>query len=549
MNGRNDTDSERAERAMSRQNEYSATLHETALALMQRLEPSDLLKAVVARAGALMGTAHGYVYLLEPGEAELEMRVGVGIYDGYVGYRLSPGEGLAGKVLESGQLLVVEDYAAWEGRSAKFGHDTFRAVVGVPLKSGSAVVGVLGLAYLAEDRTFGDDELALLSRLAELASIALDNARLYASAQQELAERERAEEALRESEEQHRMLVETVQEGIGFVDAEERITYCNRAYAEIFGVTPEDLTGRSLLEFLDDEQRQKALEQTALRKNGVRSSYEITVTTGGGNKKHLSASGTPITDEDGRLRGAVHAIIDVTERKRAEEALQASEERFRRLVEQAADALFVHDLEGRFVSVNRQACESLGYTREELLNLSVADVEENFSSAGIPKVWEEVVTGGPLTLDGVHRRKDGTRFPVEVRVGLFETGTDRLMLAAARDVTERKRAEEALTKSEARFRSLIQNSSDIITVYDAKGTVRYDSSAIERMLGYEPEERVGASSFELIHPDDVERAKGEFVDALRKPTLPVSIEVRVRHKDGSWRHVEATGTNLLATRA
>ena len=137
MNGRNDTDSERAERAMSRQNEYSATLHETALALMQRLEPSDLLKAVVARAGALMGTAHGYVYLLEPGEAELEMRVGVGIYDGYVGYRLSPGEGLAGKVLESGQLLVVEGYAAWEGRSAKFGHDTFRAVVGVPLKSGS----------------------------------------------------------------------------------------------------------------------------------------------------------------------------------------------------------------------------------------------------------------------------------------------------------------------------------------------------------------------------------------------------------------------------
>ncbi len=250
-----------------------------------------------------MGTTHGYVYLLEAGEAELEMRVGVGIYEDYVGYRLNPGEGLAGKVWESGQSLVVEDYAAWEGHSAKFGRDAFRAVVGVPLKSGSGVLGVIGLCYLEEDRTFGDAELAMLTRFAELASIALDNARLYASSQQELTERERAEQALRKSGEQYRMLVETVQEGIGFVDAEERITYCNRAYAAIFGLTPEELTGRSLLEFLDERQRHKALEQTALRKNEVRSSYEIVVRTEGGERKHLSASGAPIMDEAGRFRG------------------------------------------------------------------------------------------------------------------------------------------------------------------------------------------------------------------------------------------------------
>ncbi len=547
MNRENDTDSGRAERALRRQNEYSATLHETALAMMHRLELADLLKAIVARAGALMGTPHGYVYLLEPGEAELEMRVGVGIYAEYVGYRLSPGEGLGGKVWESGWLLVVEDYAAWEGRSAKFDPDDFRAVAGVPLKSGSEVVGVLGLAYLAEDRTFGDDELALLSRFAELASIALDNARLYASAQQELRERERAERALGESEEQYRMLVETVQEGIGFVDAEERITYCNRAYAEIFELTPEELTGRSLLEFLDDEQRQKALEQTALRKTDVRSSYDITVTTGGGNRKHLSASGTPITDESGRFRGAVHAIIDVTERKRAEEALQASEERLRRLVEQAADALFVHDLEGRFVSVNRRACESLGYTREELLNLSVADVEEKFTPEGLSKLWEVIVAEGPLTLEGIHRRKDGTRFPVEVHVGPFETGKDRLMLAAARDVTERKEAEAALRESEARFRSLIQNSSDIITVVGADGTIRYQSPSMRRILGHDPEERTGKNIFcsSLVHPDDRAERKVIFERVTGSPGASARHEMRMRHQDGSWRHIEATTTNLL----
>jgi transcriptional regulator with GAF, ATPase, and Fis domain len=175
------TERKQAERALRRQNGYLAALHETALDLMHRLEPSDLLKAIVARAGALMGTPHGYVYLLETGGAELEMRVGVGVYEEYVGYRLNPGEGLAGKVQKSGQSLIVEDYTAWEGHSAKFDRDGFRAVVGVPLKSGSEVVGVIGLAYLEENRTFGDDELALLTRFAELASIALDNARLYVS--------------------------------------------------------------------------------------------------------------------------------------------------------------------------------------------------------------------------------------------------------------------------------------------------------------------------------------------------------------------------------
>ena len=91
----------------------------------------------------------------------------------------------------------------------------------------------------------------------------------------------------------------------------------------------------------------------------------------------------------------------------------------------------------------------------------------------------------------------------------------------------------------------MQNASDVITVYDAHGTVRYVSPAIERMLGYQPEERVGANSFDLFHPDDVGRARG-FVEALKRPNLPITMEVRVRHKDGLWRHVEATGTNLLS---
>ncbi|CAA9459132.1 MAG: diguanylate cyclase/phosphodiesterase (GGDEF & EAL domains) with PAS/PAC sensor(s) [uncultured Rubrobacteraceae bacterium] len=321
INSRDVTERRRDEEALRKQNEYLDALNETSLALMNRLELPDLLEVVVARAGAMVDTSHGHVYLVESGEAELEMQVGVGVFDKYVGLRLKIGECVPGQVWESEQPLVVDDYRTWPGRSPRFSKEDFRAAVGLPLKSGSEVVGVIGLSRLEEGRTFGNDEVELLSRFARQASVALDNARLYTRVQRELAERERTEAALRESEEQYRTLVEAVQEGIGFVDSRETVTYCNQAYAAVFDLTPQELVGRSLLDFLDEKQRRKALDQTALRKNNVRSSYEISITTGEGRRKDLSASGTPIMDAEGSLQGVVHAVIDITERKALEEQL------------------------------------------------------------------------------------------------------------------------------------------------------------------------------------------------------------------------------------
>ena len=132
---------------------------------------------------------------------------------------------------------------------------------------------------------------------------------------------------------------------------------------------------------------------------------------------------------------------DLTERVQAEAALRESEERFRRLVENAADAFFVIDAGGRFVDVNQRACESLGYTPEELLTLSVPDIEETLDAERFAKVWEQLAPGVPVTMEGIHRHKDGTTFPVEVRVSLFESGGEPLLLVLARDLTDRVRAE------------------------------------------------------------------------------------------------------------
>ncbi|MBI2880421.1 MAG: PAS domain S-box protein [Candidatus Tectomicrobia bacterium] len=128
--------------------------------------------------------------------------------------------------------------------------------------------------------------------------------------------------------------------------------------------------------------------------------------------------------------------------------VRESEERFRSLVERAGDAVFLHDREGRFIDVNQQACESLGYSREELLGLRLPDVEMNFIPENLERLERQMEAGRSVTLEAVHRRKDGGTFPVEVRLGPVDLRGRRLFLALIRDVTERKRAQEMWVRNE-----------------------------------------------------------------------------------------------------
>jgi hypothetical protein len=142
--------------------------------------------------------------------------------------------------------------------------------------------------------------------------------------------------------------------------------------------------------------------------------------------------------EEGRI--IVHAS-DLTDHRRALEALGTSERRFRALLEHAADAIYAVGPDGRLLDINQRACQSLGYTERELKQMSVMDIDPGTSPDVIRDIWARVSRGEAVTLDSTHRRKDGTTFPVEVSVGLIETEAHPVMLALARDVTVRQRLE------------------------------------------------------------------------------------------------------------
>ncbi|MDP9480989.1 MAG: PAS domain S-box protein, partial [Actinomycetota bacterium] len=198
----------------------------------------------------------------------------------------------------------------------------------------------------------------------------------------DITARRENEKALEESEEQYRRLVETVQEGIAFIDTEETITYCNPAYAEIFGLTAGELVGRKLTDFFDEEGMRVSAEQKARRRANERTKYELPVIAADGERRLLSSSGSPIMDADGIFQGSVHATVDVTERKKAEQALRESELRLRTVVANAPVVLFAADAEGIFTLAEGKGLEVLGATPDDLVGRSIYQIYTDVPEVG-----------------------------------------------------------------------------------------------------------------------------------------------------------------------
>ena len=194
--------------ALYRHSAYMEALHEATLSLIGRMALNELIESVLRRAGTLAGTRNGFMLLYRAEDQLFELNVGLGMFSRAVGLRFKPGEGLVGRVFTSDQPMVVADYSRWEHRLDDRRFDPLRAVIAIPLQTGGRIIGVMGLAHLKPEKNFGREEQDALMRLAELATIVLDNAMLQARLEQELNERRQAQQALHQANaELHRLAV------------------------------------------------------------------------------------------------------------------------------------------------------------------------------------------------------------------------------------------------------------------------------------------------------------------------------------------------------
>lgn len=250
-------------------------------------------------------------------------------------------------------------------------------------------------------------------------------------------------EALRESEERFRSAFEHAAIGMALVGLDGRWLQVNRSLCEILGYSEAEMLATDFQAITHPQDLHLDMEYVRRLVVGEIRTYQMT-------KRYFHRDGRIVWVQlsVSLVRGKgreplyfISQINDVSERKATEDALLQSEAKFRQLIDQAADGVFVHDRRGRILDANPVGCQSLGYTREELVALNVIDFEVGTSPEQLLSAWGGLVVGQPLTLRGTHRRKNGSTFPVEVRAGLVETGGAQLVLALVRDVSERVRNE------------------------------------------------------------------------------------------------------------
>ncbi len=268
-----------------------------------------------------------------------------------------------------------------------------------------------------------------------------------------------------------------------------------------------------------------------------------------GERKDIFLKWSVVSGHETDYSKVLVSIIDFTERKRADQALRESEKRYRDLVENISEVYFVCDHRGFIVYSSPNLFSETGYLPEEILGKFFLSLIVPQDRPRVLKFYRDRTKDGTIdtTCEFRRRRKDGSATWVEqsTRIIRDRDGNVKEYRNVVRDVSERIHARDELASREKRFRSLIEESSDVVALVNREGAFSYVSPSIARVLGYVPDELIGRSALTLIHSLDLDSIKALFEDILREPSKIAAAEIRCKEKNGSWRWIEGVGKNLL----
>ncbi len=439
------TDHKRADAALARYARSMEALYETSLAINSQPDIAALLNTIVERATHLLGATMGGIYMMHAGEQRLELVASVP--HEYGGTSLHLGEGVAGRVAQSGLPLTIADYQQWAGRADIYSQARFGRVLGVPIKSRDRLIGVIVLDD-TEPGEFTDDDIRLVNLLADQAAIAIENRRLLEQTQRDLTERRRVEDELLEQKIRFEQLFANMPLGVAMLDAHDCFVDINRAFASMFQFTLQEIEGRSINDVivpphLADEGvvlSRCALDHAKVDVESVRRRKDGRLVP-----VHIYALPIEVQNE---LIGIYAIYQDITERQRAEQALRESEERYRLLVENQGEGIAFVDENENFTFANPASDEIFGVPRGGLVGRNLREFagdtaftliqeQTKVRKAGQASIYDHVIT----RLDGMQRTLLITARPRFDQNRQF-LGT----FSVFHDITERKQAEEELAR-------------------------------------------------------------------------------------------------------
>ncbi len=329
-----------------------------------------------------------------------------------------------------------------------------------------------------------------------------------------ITERRQSEQELGKSEGKFRNLFEHAPLGISMTGIDGSINV-NKAFCSMMGYSAGELAAKKWMEIThpDDIQLTSDYMRSLLEGKADQARFEKRFIRKNGQIIWTDLSSYLHRDGDRKPEYFITFIDDITERKKWEEQLTL----LKLSVDVSPEGAYWMDGQGRFLYASEAGCKALGYTLEELLHMQVSDVNPKATPERWAEVWKYLKIHKTSTIESVHRRKDGSEFPVELSSTYVKFGEQEYCTGFARDITERKQAEELLRRRKQEFQTLVENSPDAITRLDLEGRYLYVNPARAAFFGKQPAEIIGKSSWDLLSPD--EKNEGEIADQQFKRIL------------------------------
>lgn len=456
------------------------------------------------------------------------------------------GRGLVGKAFRTQKSCVSND--SLNDPQMKPWHHMQRqaniaAGAAIPLLLRGRTQGVL-LFYSSEKNAFDDEIVKLLSRMAENVSFALENF-------ERDNDRREAAEALRRSEEKHRGILETMMDGYFEVDLKGNFTFFNDALCRIHGFTPVEMMGLNYRTYCDESTAKHIYEvyNTAYRTGEPVHVNEWNLRRKDGTTAVVENSMQVMMNANGKPVGFRGITRDVTTRRQAMDALRASEEKYRSILENIEEAFYEVDVRGNLTSVNEAYCRMLRYSERELIGMSFRQYSTPEMAEKAYRKFNEVYrTGKPVkAFDYEIQCKGGGTVVGEGSIHLVQDaqGTPSGFRGLLRDVTARRQIEQELRDSEERFRDLTDLSSDWYWEQDENFRFVHVSGSVLAKTGFPPEEYLGKTLQQLPYSDALDEQWIEHRKAIAEHKAFHNLILKKIQLDGSARYISASGRPIL----